>query len=160
MSYAKKAIERLNLIDWHQTLGTGHEKDMELGIEFMKKLFAFCKKNKIRPRYPTYPFMTDLSSFFADIEIDDEIWNQCNHDIRDRIETPSFSTVILSHYIKAAILADQDPQYAACMDVYDPIIRLFEKGGDFYYRERGMSFQGSGLIPLTTDFVERIMSQV
>ena len=122
---------------------------MELGIDFIKRMAVFCNKNNITP---TLPFMTDLASFFENCAIDDELLNKCNNDVRNIIENPSFSTSIVNFYIKASILSDKDIKYAACMNVYEPIIRLFEKGGNFVYRERGMSFINSGLIPLANWF--------
>ena len=76
-------------------------------------------------------------------------WN-CVYRKRDRniIDNPTLSTVIVKYFIKASVLADSNVKYVACMDVYEPIIRLFEKGGNFVYRERGMSFIDSGLLPL------------
>ena len=150
--YTEKTIERLNNIDWKNIGENGHAKDMELGVEFLRKMAAFCNKNNITPSL--YPFVTDLSSFFEDCDIDDAVLNQCNNDLRNVIENPTFSTAIVNYYIKASILSDKSSQYAACMNVYDPIIRLYEKGGNFVHRERGMSFINSGLIPLTRNWFE------
>lgn len=147
--YTEKAIERLNNINWNNIGQNGQEKDMELGIEFIRKMAVFCKENNITP---TLPFMTDLSSFLANCTIDDEILNKCNNNVRNIIKNPSLSTSIVNYYLKTSILSDQDSKYVVCMNVYEPIIRLFEKGGDFVYRERGMSFINSGLIPLTNWF--------
>lgn len=68
--------------------------------------------------------MTDLTSYFGNCAIEDAILEKCNKDVK----------------------------YVACINVYEPIIRLFENGGDFVYRERGMSFASSGLIPLENWF--------
>ena len=51
-----------------------------------------------------------------------------------------------------SILADQNIKYVDYVNVYEPIIKLFEKGGYFVYRERGMSFLNSGLISLNNWF--------
>lgn len=144
--YMEKAIERLNHINWSNIGQNGQKKDMELGIEFIRKMAVFCKENNITP---TLPFMTDLSSFFVTCTISDEILDKCNNDVRKIIKNPSLSTSIVNYYLQASILSDQDMKYVRCMNVYEPIIRLFEKGGYFVYRERGMSFINSGLIPLT-----------
>lgn len=144
--YTEKAIERLNNINWNNIGQNGQKKDMELGIEFIRKIAVFCKENNITP---TLPFMTDLASFFVTCTIGDEILNKCNNDVRKIIKNPSLSTSIVNYYLHASILSDQDIKYVHCMNVYEPIIRLFEKGGYFVYRERGMSFINSGLIPLT-----------
>ena len=147
--YTEKAIERLNNIDWNNIGENGHKEDMGLGVDFIRKMAVFCNKNNITP---TLPFMTDLASFFADCAIEDDVLNKCNDDVRNIIENPSLTTSIVTFYLKAAVLSDRDIMYAACMDVYEPMIRLFEKGGSFVYRERGMSFINSGLIPLANWF--------
>lgn len=143
--YTEKAIERLNKINWKNVGQNGQEKDMELGVEFIVKMAAFCNENGITP---SLPFMTDLSSFLESYDLSEEILNKCNSDVRNVIENPTMSTSIVKYYIKASILADNDIKYVDCMNVYEPIIKLFEKGGYFVYRERGMSFINSGLIPL------------
>lgn len=143
--YTENAIERLNNIDWNNIGENGQEKDMELGIEFLAKMEKFCNENIITP---TLPFMTDLPSFLGNYVLGEEILNKCNSDLRNIIDNPTVSTVIVKYYIGASVLADSNVKYVACMDVYEPIIRLFEKGGNFVYRERGMSFINSGLLPL------------
>ena len=49
--YTEKAIERLNNINWEDVGKNGEEKDIELGLEFIKKMALFCKKNQIRREY-------------------------------------------------------------------------------------------------------------
>ena len=147
--YTEKAIERLNNISWNNIGKNGHDKDMELGIDFIRRMAVFCNKNNITP---ILPFMTDLASFFINCDINDEILSKCKNDVRNIVENPSFSTSIVNYYIKASILADKDIKYVDYMNVYEPIIRLFEKGGNFAYREGGMSFMDSGLIPLANWF--------
>lgn len=143
--YTENAIERLSNIDWNNIGKNGQEKDMELGIEFLAKMEKFCNEKNITP---TLPFMTDLASFFGNYVLSEEILNKCNSDLRNIIDNPTMSTVIVKYYIKASVLADSNVKWVACMDVYEPIIRLFERGGNFVYRERGMSFINSGLLPL------------
>ena len=117
--YAEKVIERLNHINWNNMGENGHEKDRELGVEFLRKMAAFCNDNHI---IPSLPFMTDLSSFFADCPIDDKLLNKCNEDVRNMIQNPSLSTSVVIYYIKSARLSDQDITYLDCMNVYEPLI--------------------------------------
>lgn len=147
--YVDKAIERLNNIDWGNVGKNGQEKDMELGLVFIKRMAIFCKKHGVTPKLP---FMTNLSSYFADCEIDVDILNKCNLEMKEMIKNPSFTNAIVSYYLQACILADQNSDYVECIEVYEPIIKLYEQGGNFVYRERGLSFINSGLIPLTNWF--------
>ena len=143
--YTRQAIERLNGIQWESIGENGQEQDMELGVEFMRRMAAFCGKNGITPKLP---FMTNLASFFMECEIDDSILNECNEGLKKVIMEPTMSTLIVSFFLQASMLADRDNKYIDCIEVYEPIISLFEKGGNFVYRERGMSFIHSGLIPM------------
>ena len=147
--YTEKAIERLNNINWEDVGKNGEEKDIELGLEFIKKMALFCKKNQIRP---TLPFMTNLSSPEGDYVLNQEILDRCNYKVQELIKNPSFSTSVVIFYLQASILADQNIKYIDCVNVYEPILKLFEKGGYFIYRERGMSFLNSGLISLNNWF--------
>ena len=144
--YVDKAIERLNNIDWSHVGKNGQEKDMELGVDFIKRMAIFCKKHNITPKLP---FMTNLPSYFGSCGIGENILNKCSIEVKEIITNPSFSNAIVSFYLQACILADQNADYVECVEVYEPIITLYEQGGYFVYRERGMSFINSGLIPLT-----------
>ncbi len=147
--YAENAIIRLNNINWDAIGQNGHKKDMELGIEFLKKMAKFCKKNNITPNLP---FITDLPSFFGKKTIDNVLLEQCNDTVKKIIKNPSFSTSVVNYYLRASLLKDEKEKEIDCIYVYEPIILLFEKGGNFIYKERGMSFINSGLIPLTNWF--------
>ncbi len=147
--YVENAIIRLNNINWDAIGQNGHKKDMELGIEFLKKMAKFCKKNNITPNLP---FMTDLPSFFGKKTIDNVLLEQCNDTVKKIIKNPSFSTSVVNYYLRASLLKDEKEKEIDCIYVYEPIILLFEKGGNFIYKERGMSFINSGLIPLTNWF--------
>lgn len=147
--YVENAIIRLNNINWDAIGQNGHKKDMELGIEFLKKMAKFCKKNNITPNLP---FMTDLPSFFGKKTIDNVLLEQCNDTVKKIIKNPSFSTSVVNYYLRASLLKDEKEKKIDCIYVYEPIILLFEKGGNFIYKERGMSFINSGLIPLTNWF--------
>ena len=68
------------------------------------------------------------------------------------IKNPSFSTAIVDYYLRACMLGEEKQKYRDCVAVYEPIIFLFERGGNFVYQERGMLFLNSGLIPLTNWF--------
>lgn len=147
--YTEKAIERLNNINWKDIEKNGEEKDIELGIEFVTKMAIYCKKNQISY---TLPFMTNLASPENTFVINQEILDKCNHEVIEIIKNPSLSTSVVVFYLQVSILADQNVKYAECINVYEPIIKLFEKGGSFVYRERGMSFLNSGLISLNNWF--------
>ncbi len=45
--YTEKAIERLNNINWEDVGKNGEEKDIELGLEFIKKMALFVRKIKL-----------------------------------------------------------------------------------------------------------------
>lgn len=147
--YTENAIVRLNSINWDNIGQNGHEKDIELGVEFLKRMAKFCKKNNI---IPTLPFMTDIPSLLGKDTISDTLLEQCNDSLKEIIKNPSFSTSIVNYYLRACALGNEEDKYIDCIHIYEPIILLFEKGGNFVYRERGMSFINSGLIPLTNWF--------
>lgn len=149
--YIEKAIKRLNNIRWENLGSNGEEKDIELGIEFLKRMAVFCKRNGISPRF-MLPFMINLSSLEANCVISQEILDKCNDKVREIIKSPSFSTAIVTFYLQVSILTDQDIKFINAVDVYEPIIELFEKEGYFVYRERGMSFFNAGLISLNNWF--------
>ena len=145
----KKAIQRLNHIDWGNIGKNGHKNDMEFGIVFIKRMAIFCKKNTITP---SLPFTTDLPAMFGKKIIDSRLLEQCHPNVKKIIKNPSFSTAIVDYYLRACMLGEEKQKYRDCVAVYEPIIFLFERGGNFVYQERGMLFLNSGLIPLTNWF--------
>lgn len=112
---------------------------------------VFYKRNRISPGFP-FPFMINLSSLEANCVITQEILDKCNEKVREIIKSPSFSIAIVTFYLQVSILTDQDIKFINAVDVYEPIIELFEKEGYFVYRERGMSFFNAGLISLNNWF--------
>lgn len=144
--FTENAIIRLNQIDWDKIGQNGHRDDIELGTEFLKRMAKFCKKNNVKPMLP---FLIDIPALLGKNTINSTLLEQCNDSVKKIIKNPSFATSIVNYYLRACILADEQEKYIDCIDIYEPIIVLFEKGGYFFYRERGMSFMNSGLIPLS-----------
>lgn len=122
------------------------EQISRTNITVYKKNDCFCNEHNIEP---TLPFMINISFYFGKCDIDDDILNQCNCKLKEIIKNSSFSNSIIRYYLQLALLVDQKPKYAEYMKVYEPLVILFEQGGSFVYRERGMSFMNSGLIPLS-----------
>jgi hypothetical protein len=144
--YIDKAIERLNGIDWSNVGKNVHKDDVKLGVEFVKRMAKFCSENDVKP---ILPFMINIASYFGDYEIDESILSKCSNEVKTIINSQSFSYTIADFYLQTARLVDSNSQYDTYLQVYEPIIQLYEKGGIFNYREGGMSFIGSGLIPLS-----------
>ena len=71
----------------------------KMGLEFIKKMALFCKKNQIKPMLP---FMTNLSSPEGDCVLNQEILDRCNYKVQEIIKKPSFSTSIVIFYLQAS----------------------------------------------------------
>jgi len=101
------------------------------------------------------PFMVDIALYLTEgklleqIKFEEKVLQDCNINLKEVLRCFAPAHVVVGCYLKLAMLADEKEGYSKYLEVYEPIIRLFESGGYFVYRERGMSIFNSGLLTLS-----------
>lgn len=165
--YFEQAIERLNKIDW-KNIGKerwAHENDDSLyGFEFLKRMAHFFKKHHVE-NVKLLPFLIDITLYLEkgtialenvfEEDVEKVVMEKCNDDFKQAFGAFPLLMRIPACYLKLAMLSDEKEEYSMYLDVYEPLIQLFESGGGFRYCESGMSFFNSGLITPIHNWYEK-----
>ncbi len=165
--YFEQAIERLNRINW-KNIGKerwAHENDnFVYGCEFLKRMAHFFKEHNEK-NVKLLPFLIDIALYLEkgtitlenvfDEEVEEIVMAKCNENFKQAFGTFPLVARISACYLKLAMLSDEKEAYSAYLDVYEPLIQLFESGGGFRYCESGMSFFNSGLITPIHNWYEK-----
>lgn len=153
--YLNKATERINNIKWDQAGTIVLEENAELGREFLRRLAQFYKEEEIKPLKPMF---TNIASLLGDVE-EVNISDYCSSDATDFLTKFNIYVYrIFGYYVQLAKYADKHPEYIKYLSIYEPLIRIFERGGLFVFRIHELEILNVISIPLDEwyeRFVER-----
>ncbi len=121
-----EACNRINKIDFNRIQNTNRRSDMELFIEFARRFSILVLEHlKIKLRNP-YMFNPDKAFGY---EIDFDIEDKCP--VLKTVK-PSIPRKMVIDYLKFAYIIGEGNEVASKnKDVYEPLIKLFERGGQF-----------------------------
>lgn len=139
--FFNKGVKRLNEIDWGLMGGGGTPSHMALVKEYVRRASLLITTYSLKT---PYPFFNAAKAFGLNEEID--ILEHCPH---LKSVNNSFVKGICRAYLEWANLADTG-EYAANQfcDLYDPLIKLFERGGTIK-RDHGDIIAGGYALPLS-----------
>ncbi|MEK4363083.1 hypothetical protein MKX68_11520 [Paenibacillus sp. FSL M8-0212] len=137
-----KAIERLSSISFEDTEDSSLESSSHVLIkEYLRRVNQLL--NEMHTSINQYPLLS-----FAKIlgkAIDEEVYRACSK--LDTLGNP-YVKVICYGYLEVSELADQGVDEAIqYIDLYEPMIKFFERGGSFTIRQ-GEMVVGSSAYPL------------
>lgn len=137
-----KAIERLSSISFEDTEDSSLESSSHVLIkEYLRRVNQLL--NEMHTSINQYPLLS-----FAKIlgkAIDEEVYGACSK--LDTLGNP-YVKVICYGYLEVSELADQGVDEAIqYIDLYEPMIKFFERGGSFTIRQ-GEMVVGSSAYPL------------
>ena len=64
------------------------------------------------------------------------------------INETSYKSKIVEYYLQLSLYDENNLEFAQYLDIYDPMIRLYEKGGSFKLRKNDLEIVGVIFIPL------------
>ena len=143
-------MNRINNINWNNFGKLGDRLDSDLVYEYLRRAAKFYKENSVKPVAPFYfdvvwslgykfgkelPEM-DLSEFFEE------------KTVRNLSKGGVMVKNIIKGYLKLSEFIDEKNFLIKYLEVYDPLIRILERGGNYQYKEGGIMVQNSGLFPL------------
>lgn len=137
-----KAIERLSSISFEDTEDSSLESSSHVLIkEYLRRVNQLLKEMDASiNQYPLLSFAKILGK-----AIDEEVYRACS-----KLDTlgNSYVKVICYCYLEVSELADQGVDEAIqYIDLYEPMIKFFERGGSFIIRQ-GEMVVGSSAYPL------------
>ena len=141
--YIEQAIARINNIDWDRVGTIVSKKDGDLGIEFLERLADFYSETALKP-YP--PLVSDIAMLMG-------AHNEENFEPYYTEKTKKFLNItlyqnkIIEYYLKLSQLADNNPKARKYINVYEPLIEIFERGGSFNLRKNDLDIENVIFIP-------------
>ncbi|QLG37700.1 hypothetical protein HW560_05995 [Paenibacillus sp. E222] len=136
-----KAIERLSFISFEDTENSSLESSHVLIKEYLRRVNQLLNEMDASiDQYPLFSFAKILGK-----AIDEKVYRVCSK--LDTLGNP-YVKVVCYGYLEVSELADQGVDEAIqYIDLYEPMIKLFERGGSFIIRQ-GEMVVGSSTYPL------------
>lgn len=144
----EQAITRINNIEWDKVGIKASKEDGILGAEFLHRLANFYNEKLIKP-YP--PLLSDIANILGDnSEMDfDQYYNDMT---REFLNKTIYQNKIVEYYLKLSRLAEKNLEAKQFLNVYEPLIEIFEKGGSFKLRKNDLEIEQIIFIPLNNWF--------
>ncbi|MDQ0171544.1 hypothetical protein [Paenibacillus tundrae] len=125
MKRLNQAIERISAINWNSIGNRESRSHVHLCSEYLRRASIFLKKF---PGSCIYPFIVISNSITKSEE------NFEKFQVLDKINN-SYHRVIVDSYLELNALIDEGNQIALeNQDLFEPVIKLYERGGSFYKR--------------------------
>ncbi|WP_242223013.1 hypothetical protein [Bacillus cereus group sp. BfR-BA-01380] len=140
-----EAIVRINNVKWDIVGTNASEAEATLGYEFLRRLAKFFEEESIQP---IKPLVANIAKLLGDVEEEVIISDYCNS------ETVAFSSEniyiknIIQYYIQLAKYADKNPDVIKYLSVYEPLIRILERGGMFVLKINTLDIVKAAHFPL------------
>lgn len=153
--YLNEAIIKINNIKWNEA-GTNPLKiQADYACEFLRRLAKFFKEESIKP---TTPLGANIAQLLGDNEEEIIISDYCNSETANFLGEGLYVKKIIQYYIKLAKYVDKNLNAAKYLSVYEPLIKVLEKGGMYVLRFNSLEIENVILIPLNgwyEDFVNK-----
>ena len=123
--YMKELIDRINNIKWDMVGKNSLQSDPYFGYEYLRRLAEFFKEESI---IPIKPVMANIAKLLGDKEEEIVISEYLSPQVV-AFAGEGMSKNILKYYLQLARYADKNPNVSKYLSVYDPLIKLLERGG-------------------------------
>jgi len=152
--YYEDAVNRINSINWEQLGKAENGNNNHLGYEYLRRMAFFYKEHPIKTKYK-FPFFFNIAEYLGSKETI-RVVDCCNADAQEGLKEGSMAEYVVSFYLQLAKYADQKEEAATFLSIYDPLIRLLEKGFYFGIREGGLLIYNGRFYPLN-NWYERFL---
>ncbi|MCP1225524.1 hypothetical protein [Sebaldella sp. S0638] len=142
--YSEKSINRIENIDWESLDFQSKNGDYRFIDEYLRRLANFIKEKKIENKNAVcFNIAKELG---YDKEVD--LSKYLNDTILEKLDKILLVKYIITYYVQLSKLADKNSEVTQYLNIYEPLIRLLEKGTVFLYKERGIMIPNVSLHPL------------
>ncbi|MDS0525929.1 hypothetical protein NNC19_09590 [Clostridium sp. SHJSY1] len=125
--YMNELIERMNNINWDEVGRNSSKLDPYFGYEYLRRLAKFFKDESIMP---IKPVMANIARLLGDVEEEVVISDYLNPKAVKFIGE-GMSKNIIKYYLQLARYADKNSNVGKYLSIYDPLIKLLERGGKY-----------------------------
>ncbi|NOV90129.1 hypothetical protein BJV85_002691 [Clostridium acetobutylicum] len=141
----KEAITRINNIKWNVVGTSESEEESNLGYEFLRRLAKFFKDESIKP---VKPLVANIAKLLGDTEEEIDISNYCTSEVVGFFGENIYMRNVVQYYIQLARYADKNIDAIKYLSVYEPAIRIFERGGMFVLKINALDIVKVAHFPL------------
>ncbi|SEK82788.1 hypothetical protein [Paenibacillus sp. OK003] len=124
----ENAVSKLNSINWGSVGTVISEEDANLGYEFLRRMAQFYKVEQLKPMPPAF---TNVAKLLGDQEEELDISAYCSSDAVAYLNQNSYVKRIFEYYLQLANYSEERPGISQYLEIYEPLIKLFERGGAF-----------------------------
>jgi len=142
--YLSEAIVRINSVNWDLVGSSASKVEADLACEFLRRLANFFKKEGVKP---IKPLVADIARLLGDAD-EIEISDYCNSEVVNFLGENIYIKNTIEYYLHLAKYAEKYPDAYKYLSVYDPLIKIFERGGMFVLRINALDIVNGAHIPL------------
>ncbi|MBD3922415.1 hypothetical protein H8B09_26925 [Paenibacillus sp. PR3] len=142
--YLEKALQRINGINWDVVGSNLSQSETHLGYEFLRRLAHFFKEQSQKPVPPLYANIAKLLGDEEEVVISD----YCNEKAIEFLDENKYVGKVFGYYLQLAKYTDKNPDAQIYLDVYDPLIRIIERGGLFILKHLELDIVNVANFPL------------
>ncbi len=140
----QKYIDRINNIDWDKDEFNEDRVNGELAYEYIRRLAVFSHEHNtyIYPFYPLFVHILNSDKKYKHTPNHYDIYcSKCG-------EYARFYTRFISSYLQLAEYSLEHPEAEKYLDIFEPLIRLFERRARMRITNNEIEIYGYGLFPL------------
>ena len=139
-------IDRINGINRVKT-ESNHENLSLLAYEYLRRLSYFFNENSLKPINPM--FASVIACITKDYSLSNSKKNfekYCNQLVKDTLRY-SHNKNIIEYYFQVAFYTEDISIKKKYINIYEPLIRIWELNGDFQINSLGIDIKYSGYFP-------------
>lgn len=142
--YLSEATLRINNIKWDLIGKNPPEAGAEFACEFLRRLARFFKEEGIKP---IKPLVADIAKLLGDTE-EIDISDYCDSEVLRFLGENLYLRNTIQYYLHLAKYADKHTDTYKYLSIYDPLIKIFERGGMFVLKLNTLDIVNEAHIPL------------
>jgi len=142
--FLNEVVSKINNIKWCEVRSKFNKENSQLGEEYLRRLATFFKEESIKPVRPVIANIARLLGDTEEIKISD----YCSKEATEFLSKEMYFGKIFEYYIQLAKYAKNNPSYSKYLSIYEPLIRIAEKGGFFVLKASELDIMEASHIPL------------
>lgn len=148
--YLERAKLKISNINWDNIGKTSTDEDSKLGYEFLRRLALFFKEEQLKPLPPAF---TNIAKLLGDLEDEIEISMYCSSEAVEFLNKNLYIQRIFEYYLQLAKYADKSPVVHKYLNIYELLIKVFERGGSFSIKPLALDIKNVAYFPLNEWYI-------
>ncbi|UIO43731.1 hypothetical protein LOY85_06145 [Brevibacillus brevis] len=118
-------------------------------LSYLSEVFEDVAYNLQSKKYiESHPMIANIAKILGDLEEGIKISDFCSKEASDFLFKEVYFGKVFEYYIQLARYVDNNPTYSKHLSVYEPLIRIAERGGFFVLKAHELDIIDVSYIPL------------